>query len=611
MVILHYDGWGESEKSHKTLSVPGSKYIANRLLILAALAKGKSVIKNLPDNEDINLAVNELTSLSEITRKANGDLVVVGNGGVVSPQKKAFYTGDNGTFSRFLLSVLALGRDWVKISGSSQMSKRPMKALVSALGELGAVFKDLAFTLPLEVKGPLQGGVCRLPGNISSQYFSALLLVLPLLKRESEIHIEGELVSKSYIDLTIALMKEFGVFVEERGKVFKIKGDQTYKARELVIPPDPVSASYFMAWAGMAKRNLKIKQFQSAFIQNDSDFINDLKKMNLNYHLKDGDLLVLGEGFEPARGQKFSLDFKTKPDVVQTFLVFAASLNLHSITINNIAHLRFKETNRVENTVKELRKCGINVAAKKNSFVLKKSNDIEANILDSHFDHRMAMSLALLSVVTDFIAIEHEEAINKTFPSYFDYLKKLNFKVTFFRKKVVNILLIGYRGSGKTTIAKILAKKLNLKRMSSDEIFTQKNGPIENFVKENGWQEFRKQESAICRSLAEVEGAIIDLGAGVVEKKENLAYFKNSVIVYLAVSEEEIVRRLKKSYWRPSLNEEGNEGKKLDLTRETNEHYNRRLPLYYSGCDFKVNNGGKARTSRIIENIWQGLLGVN
>ena len=612
MVILHYDSKVGKADAFKTLTIPGSKYIANRLLILATLAEGKSVIGNLPDNEDINVAVTELAALSKISKitKKKNTLEVTGTGGVIRPKRKKFYTNDNGTFSRFLLAVLSLSKNWLTISGSAQMNSRPMKDLVLALRELGVEFKNDASTFPLQIRGPLSGGVCHLPGNISSQYFSALLLVLPLLKRDSEIRIKGNLVSESYVSLTLALMKKFKVSVEVGEGVFKIKGNQTYQAQRITVPPDPVSASYFMAWAGMARRNLKIKKFQSAFIQNDSYFVDDLRKMNLRFSLKSGDLLVLGSEFKPTKEEKLSLNFKNKPDVVQTFLVFAASLNNAQITINDIAHLRFKETNRVENTVKELRKCGINITAKKNSFVLKKSKNIVPNVLDSHFDHRMVMSLALLSLGVDFIAIKNEQAINKTFPNYFEYLKKLGFKVSFFDKKPINVMLIGYRGSGKTTIAKALAKKLHLKRLSSDEIFEQDNGPIGYFVKKNGWEEFRKKESSICQSLAKQPKAIIDLGAGVIDRKENASYFKNSVVIYLEVAEGEIVDRLEKSYARPSLGTgKGKITAPHTVPKETKVYLHKRSPLYYQACDFKIRNNDKQKTLKTIKNIWESSVG--
>ncbi len=603
MIIIHYPKNISQKKNNSiNLTLPGSKYIANRVLLLAALAKGKSVIKNYPQNQDINVVLKELSAISSIIKKQN-TLEVIGNQGIVNPRRKKFYTHDNGTFSRFLVPVLALAGKWLTVVGSSQMNKRPMSDLILALKQLGVDFKENPSTLPLTLKGKIKAGVCHLSGQVSSQYFSALLIVLPLLADNSEIKIKGKLVSEPYIRLTMDLMKKFkvGVTFDEKKKTFFIPGKQMYQACSFTIPPDPVSASYFISGAGLIKKNITIKNYPYDSPQGESKFIDELKKTNLESTFVKNHLAILANGFTPKQKEKMIFDFQDKPDVVQTFLVFVLGLSYREIKVKNIAHLRFKETNRVENTVKELKKCNVPIQATKNDFIVKKAKNILPAIVNSHGDHRMAMSLSWLSTLTDFIAIENHEAVAKSFPDYFSYLEKLGFCLNFFTKKILNVVLIGYRGSGKSTITNLLTQKLSWGKVSSDEYFIQKNGPIKNYVEKYGWENFRKQESLLVKKLSAKKNFIIDLGGGVIEKEENLAYFKNSLVIYLEVSEAELLKRLEKSYSRPSLL--GSSKKEPTLAEELKLVYRKRVPVYNKVADFIINNFDKNRTIKIIMNI--------
>ncbi len=632
MIIIQYSPQSKLSNSNPLkkkpikISLPGSKYIANRVLLLASLAKGKSVIENYPDNEDINQVISEIKNIAEVKQGKN-KITCWGNGGQVKPKKNKFYTHDNGTFTRLFLSVLSLSEKWVTLSGSEQMSGRPMGELVNVLKGLGVQFKDKYKDkdrgkdkgksndyLPLTLKGPLIPGQIEIDSNLSSQFISSLLIVLPLLKKDSELLVKGKLVSYSYIAMTMHWMKEFGVTVsyDSEKKKFTIPGQQSYSARKVVIPSDVVSASYFIAGGIMSQQDVWIENFDFSSKQGEIGFIDDVKKLGFKV-VKGKDKILKINGATPSAKKDLDINFnyENKPDVAQSLLVLLSSMPFKKMVISKIAHLRFKETNRVENMAEELKKVGVKVNTTKENFILKPNflkhkSTLVANVLNSHNDHRMAMSLSLLATETDFIALENENAIKKSFPDYYEYLEKLNFKIKALKDRYTRLILIGYRGSGKSSIGSALAKKLGLGYLSSDKIFQSKNGPeknsIKDFVEKNGWEKFRKIETSILQELVKKENVVLDLGGGVIEKKENLKLLKDSkdsLVIYLEVDYKILKKRLAESFSKGRKNASRPELPDNDFTT-----LSKRLPIYREACDLKINNYDKKQTITIISNVW-------
>lgn len=420
--------------------IPGSKYLANRLLIIACLAEGESVLKNFPQNHDIEIAQKGIERLGAIIRKNGDDLIVTGTGGKISG--KEIYTGENGTFSRFVVSLVALGSKPINIDSAIKMKERPMEAILEALITLGASVESNNNSFPMKIAGPLQTGNLNLSGELSSQYFSSLLLTLPyahpIKSQKSLIIPTSKIVSKNYIYLTCELMKKFGVEVkvkhnqdnQDNQNILSLEIPQgKYHAQAITLEADPVSSTYFLAAAALAEEEISIENYNFNTQQGEVKFLEVLEKIGckLNKLPNQKKITLLKNSHKKLKGIKVNM--QDMPDAVQTLAVLAASIN-GTTTITGISHLRYKESNRIEDTAKELRKAGTNVKTGEDWMVIK-GGKIQSATLDSHNDHRMVMSLSLLSLHCPEIKINNYLAINKSFPSYFDKLQELGFMINY------------------------------------------------------------------------------------------------------------------------------------------------------------------------------------
>ena len=243
------------------ISVPSSKYIANRVLLIAALANGASTIKNVPENDDISAAIGALKKFGVVINKKNNSLKITGSNGKLKSKNVKINVHDSGTLLRFITGFASLADGKTIITGSERLRERPINDLLKSLNDLGIKCKSLNSGFPpVEViGGTLNGGITKIKGDVSSQFISALLLISPYAKNDVEIAIEKELVSKSYVDMTIGLMEKFGVNVKnENYKKFKIKCNQKYVAKNYIIPADWSSANYFLAAAAIAPGKVKV-----------------------------------------------------------------------------------------------------------------------------------------------------------------------------------------------------------------------------------------------------------------------------------------------------------------------------------------------------------------
>ncbi len=416
------------DKLDADIIVPGSKYIANRVLIISALAKGKSIIKNVPDNEDINNSIMALKSFGADIQRKDDLLIISGNKGKLKIPGKAINVGDSGTLLRFITGVAAICRGKVKITGSKRIQERPINDLISAFSDLGVKTKSLNKGKPPVVieGGTLKGGKIKIKGDISSQYISSLLLVASYAKEDVEIILKTEVVSKNYIDLTIQLMEDFGVKIERKGySRFLIKSGQRYRAREYVIQGDWSSASYFLAAGAIVPGRIRIKNIDLKSRQGESRFYSVLKKMGCKINKKDDWIEVIG----PERLIGIDIDMGSMPDTVQT-LCSVACFAEGTTSITNIGNLRYKESDRINDTALELKKLGINVKTKDDSITIKGGN-VRDGIIDTHNDHRTAMSFALIGLKVKRMKINNPEVVNKSFPGYWDKLKEIGAEIKY------------------------------------------------------------------------------------------------------------------------------------------------------------------------------------
>lgn len=406
------------------IKVPGSKSYTNRALITAALAGGASTITNALFSDDTKYMAASLNILGisvEDQQDAN-TFIVHGKGGTIPAKQANLFVGNAGTAMRFLTAMLTLGNGVYEVDGVPRMRQRPIQDLLDGLRQLGAdvISKNNDGCPPVIIRGKgLQGGLTVVKGDLSSQYFSALLMTSPYAKKDVIIEVKGSLVSKRYVDMTMALMHEFGVQVENHDyKRFIVKSGQRYQATNYEVEGDASAASYFFAAAAITGGKVRVVGMGSNSLQGDIHFVAVLKDM--------GCQVTVGSNWIEVQGGELrgvDIDMGDMPDVVQTLA--AVSVFAQGKTrVRNVKNMRIKETDRIAAVVNELRRMGITAVEYEDGFEIAPSPPRAAEI-ETYDDHRMAMSFALIGLRSDGIAIKNPECVAKTFPDYFQRLEAL------------------------------------------------------------------------------------------------------------------------------------------------------------------------------------------
>ncbi len=407
------------------IEVPGSKYIANRVLMLAALADGESTIANVPENNDIRHAIEALKNFGIDIQQTGNILKIMGTGGKIYPKSDVINVGESGTLMRFITAVSALSETKVTITGSKRITERPVDHLVDALGQVGIKCESPTGCPPVTIQGGgIDGGEINVQGNISSQFISGLLLVAPFAKSDLKISLTSELVSVKYVDMTIKMMAEFGVTVKRKGyKEFFIAEGQKYQARQFIIPGDWSSASYFLAAAAVLQDKIEIINLDMKSTQGEAKFYEVLEKMGCRVELRENSVKLTSN--QPLKG--VDVDMGNMPDVAQTLAAIAPFAD-GKTTIRNIEHLRYKECDRVEETANELRKIGGKASTTKDSIIIEPS-ELTGGHVETHNDHRMAMSFALCGLKAENVVINNPEVSAKSFPIYWDKLHEIGVEI--------------------------------------------------------------------------------------------------------------------------------------------------------------------------------------
>ena len=413
-----------------TVKLPGSKSISNRTLLLAALAEGNSEVRGLLDSDDTQRMLEALAALGiQLDGSANtGNFLVHGCGGRF-PQKQAdLFLGNAGTAFRPLTAALALSSGHYKLSGVPRMHERPIGDLVDALRQIGA---DISY-LGQDGYPPLQirpatiraGGEISIRGNVSSQFLTALLMAVPLTQADTRINVVGELISKPYIEITLNLMRQFGVEVSRDGwQSFQIAGGQHYRSPGVVhVEGDASSASYFLAAGAIGKGPVRVEGVGKNSIQGDVRFVETLQQMGAQITMGDSWIEVSGTGKLNA----IDVDLNHIPDAAMTIAV-AALFADGTTTIRNVASWRVKETDRLSAMATELRKVGATVEEGADYLRVTPPKQLTANaIIDTYDDHRMAMCFSLVALGGVPIRINDPKCVAKTFPDYFQVLQQIN-----------------------------------------------------------------------------------------------------------------------------------------------------------------------------------------
>ena len=406
---------------HGVFTVPGSKSITNRALVCAALAEGESQIRNPSDSTDTALMANGLNQLGVLVRTTAEGLVVYGTGGVLTAPKFPIPVGNAGTTVRFLLGLSALARGRVVIQGSERMAERPNDDLVEALRSLGVAVAHDDHTARFEVDGGrLQGGVVRVHSNKSSQFLSSILLVAPYAESSLTIEVDGILASPSYIEITLDVMRSFGVSVRRHGdSSFQVMAGQRYGKSTYAVEPDASGATYGFAAAAIAGGEVVVNGVRPASIQGDIGFPEVLREMGCTVD-------DVGSGLKVVRGvdlRGVDVDMNAMPDAVPALTVVALFAE-GKTRIRNIGHLRHKESDRLHTFARELSRTGAAVSVAGDGLEVTPV-PLKGALLDPHGDHRLAMSFALLGLRIPGIAVRDSDCVSKSFPRFWDEMDRL------------------------------------------------------------------------------------------------------------------------------------------------------------------------------------------
>jgi 3-phosphoshikimate 1-carboxyvinyltransferase len=459
--------------AHGTVQLPGSKSISNRVLLLAALAEGTTEVCDLLHSDDTGRMLDALRALGvQLEPPGNNVYRVKGCGGNFPVKEAKLFLGNAGTAFRPLTAALALADGNYELSGGTaelpggRMHERPIGDLVDALRQLGADIRYLGNEgfPPLQIlPGTVVGNMVRVRGDVSSQFLTGLLMALPLTGQAVTVEVVGELISKPYIEITLAMMARFGVRVERQDwQRFVVFGGQRYKSPGVIfVEGDASSASYFLAAGAIGGGPVRVEGIGKDSVQGDVRFADALRLM--------GAQIVSGpnsmEANCPANGKLKAIDIDCNhiPDASMTLAV-AALFADGTTMLRNIASWRVKETDRIHAMATELRKVGATVEEGPDYIRITPPSEIRHAAIDTYDDHRMAMCFSLAAFGCEGIRINDPGCVAKTFPDYFEYFSRVT-------QAVPVIAIDGPSASGKGTVAMLVAQELGFNYLDSGALY--------------------------------------------------------------------------------------------------------------------------------------------
>ncbi len=414
---------------HGTMTLPGSKSISNRTLLLAALAQGETHIHDVLASDDTARMLEALDTLGVVlTKVSDQEYVIQGCAGHFPNKKADLFLGNAGTAFRPLTAALALSNGDYHLHGVPRMHERPIGDLIDALSVIGAdvSYDDNDGYPPLTIKpaGIKVDRTIPISGSVSSQFLTALLMALPLTGQAATIEVSGELISKPYIAITLNLMAKFGVTVKhDNWQRFYIPANAPYQAPDhIYIEGDASSASYFIA-AGAIAGNVTIKGIDDQSIQGDIQFSQAAEMMGAKVSFAQNQLTSQ----QADQIKAIDLDCNHIPDAAMTLAVMALFAD-NTTTLRNIASWRVKETDRIAAMATELRKVGATIIEGKDYIQVTPPVELTPNAeIDTYDDHRMAMCFSLISLGARGVPviINDPNCVAKTFPTYFDVLESI------------------------------------------------------------------------------------------------------------------------------------------------------------------------------------------
>ena len=411
-------------KLHGEVIIPPSKSLSHRAIIAASLASGKSKISNVLYSNDIKATINAMRACGAKIEEFEDYLIIEGSN--VIRKENIIDANESGSTIRFMIPIALVANEEVTFIGHNHLVKRPLDTFLEIFDKQGIKYERGEDYLPLKVKGGLKSGEFTVRGDISSQFITGLLYALPLLDGDSIIHISTEMESKGYIDLTIDILKMFGIEIENRNyQEFYIKGNQKYKPCDYTIEGDYSQSAFFLV-ANALGADIKLKAMEEKSHQGDKKIIDDMKAFGFDSKFSNGELILSGNESQGA-----IIDFSQSPDLGPALTVLA-SLSKGRSEFINASRLRIKECDRITCMKEEINKLGGNVTELQDGMIIDGVDMLHGGVVDSHNDHRVAMSLAMATLKMDGeLKILNASSVSKSFPHFWKVFESLGGKIRY------------------------------------------------------------------------------------------------------------------------------------------------------------------------------------
>jgi len=415
----------EKSKLSGNLVCPPNKSYTHRAIFLAVLAGNNSKVDNVLFSDDTAATINACKNFGAQIEQKDSAIIVkksIGKGKLV-PEINA---ENSGTTIRIASGIASLFSEEITLTGDSSLQNRPMQPLLDALESIGAKCSSTDGKPPIKITGKIMGGNVTIPGNFSSQFISALLISAPLTEKGVNLEIEGNLVSKPYLDATISTMRHFGVKVQTLipYKRYNI-APQIYKPSEFTVPIDFSSLALLLSAAVLCGENFVIKGNIGNLPQGDEVFIDILEKLGVKVTIKDDKISI--QSPEKLNGGRF--DLSNSPDLLPPLAILSLKTS-SPIEIVNVKHARLKETDRIAIVSRELVKLGIRVEEKEDGLILNKSDNLKGGSLNSENDHRLFMAFCIAGMYVGDCTITDPESVKVSYPNFIVEMKKIGAKIS-------------------------------------------------------------------------------------------------------------------------------------------------------------------------------------
>ena len=414
----------EKSKIKGKINCPSNKSYTHRGIFLASLAGNNSKVENVLLSADTKATIEACKKFGAVIEVNDSDIIVKKSIkiGINVPK---INTENSGTTMRIAIGIASLFSEEIILTGDVSLQKRPMQPLLDALSSIGAKCSSTNGNPPIKIKGSIIGGDIRIPGNLSSQFISSLLISAPLTKNGINLTIEGDLVSKPYLDATIATMRKFGVSVKTLipYKKYNIT-PQIYKNTTFSVPIDFSSLALLLSCTVLNGEDVVIKGSMGNLPQGDEAFIDFLEQLGVSVTINDNEIKIKSP--EKLKGGKF--DLRNSPDLLPPLAILSL-ISSKPIEIVNVKHARLKETDRIAILARELPKIGIKVYEKEDGLILESSNSLMGAKLDSENDHRLFMAFCIAGTYIGNCIVTDSKSVEVSYPNFIEEMNRLGAKI--------------------------------------------------------------------------------------------------------------------------------------------------------------------------------------